>query len=177
MRKGQKGFTAIELIVASAIIALIGSAAMTTTFQIFNCNERNNNEMAVIRQVQNAGYWISRDARMADTVVTDNLSSDDFMILSWTERDYESDDVYHSVTYYFTGLSDHVGTLMRNHWSSAGLNADTRIADYIAYDPGDPVNTSNVSYQNEIFTVKITATYEDAGETREYQISRRTNFN
>ncbi len=34
--------------------------------------------MTVVRQVQNAGYWLSRDAQMAQSVNADNLTSPDF---------------------------------------------------------------------------------------------------
>ena len=177
MSQGEKGFSTIELIVALSIIALIGLAATMTTFQVINVTERSESHMTAIRQVQNAGYWISRDAQMAESVITDNLSATDFIILTWTERDYVSDDIYHSVTYFFEELSDEIGKLKRNHWSSAGANADTLIAEYINYDHDDPVNTSNVSYQNSVLTVKLTALSGDASETREYRINRRQNFN
>ena len=177
MKKGEQGFTIIEAIVVIGIISVIGLAASMTIFQSIKVTESNNNRMTVLRQVNNAGYWISRDAQMVESAVTDNLSSTDFIILNWTEHDYDDDDIYHSVTYFFEGLSGGMGTLKRNHWSSAGANGDTLVAQYISYDPTDPVNTSNVSYQKPELTVKFTALFEDAKETREYKISRRINYN
>ena len=177
MRQGENGFTITETVVAIALISVIGLAASMTTFQTLNVTKRNNNHLTAVRQVQNAGYWISRDAQMAESIVTDNLSPNDFIIINWTERDYEDDDVYHSATYFFEGLADGIGILKRNHWSSLGANEDTLVAEYISYDPNDPLNTSNISYQRPELTVKLTALVEDAGETREYRSSRRTNFN
>ena len=55
MKKGEKGFTIVELLVASAIMAVIGGAAVTTTFQITKSTEPTNNHMTAVRQVQNAG--------------------------------------------------------------------------------------------------------------------------
>ncbi len=177
MRQVERGFSTVELITVLSIIALIGLAATTTTFQVINVTERNNNRMTAVRQVQNAGYWISCDTQMAESVITDNLSPPDFMLLSWTERDYVSDDIYHLVTYFFEDLSDGIGKLKRNYWSSAGASRETLVAEYISYDPDDPVNTSNVSYQKPVLTVKLTALFGDAIETREYRINRRQNFN
>lgn len=177
MRHSERGFTIIETVVALTIISLIAGAATMTTFQVLKYTDGSDSKMTAVRQVQNAGYWISRDAQMAEGVVTDNLSSPNFIVMNWTERDYVSDDVYHSVTYFFDGLSGGIGKLKRNHWSSAGANYDTLIAEYICYDPGDPVNTSNVSYQKPALTVKLTALFGDARETREYRVNRRSNFN
>ena len=177
MKQGEKGFTIIEMVVSIAIIAIIGLAANMTIFQVVNGTARSNSHMTAVRQVHNAGFWISRDAQMAESVITDNLSLPDFIVLNWTERDYDSDDTYHSVTYFFEELSDEIGKLKRNHWSSAGADADTLVAEYIFYDPDDPVNTSNVSYQNPVLTVKLTALFGDASETREFGIVRRQNFN
>jgi len=176
MRQGERGFTTIELAVAIAIIALIGSAATSTMFQVINGTERDHNHMTAIRQVQNAGYWISRDAQMSENVTTDNLSDTDFLVLAWTEWDASDNMTAHSVTYYFEGLSDGIGKLKRSHWSSAGANNETLVAKYVSYDPGDPVNTSNTSYLNPVLTVKLTARFGDATETREYKISCRPNL-
>ena len=177
MRHNERGFTIIETVVALAIISLIASAATMTTFQVLSYTNGSDSKVTALRQVQNAGYWISRDAQMAESVATDNLSSPNFVVMNWTERDYDSDDIYHSVTYFFDELSDGIGKLKRNHWSSVGLNDDTLIAKYICYDPGDPVNTSNVSYQKPVLTVKLTALFGDARETREYRVNHRSNFN
>ena len=176
MRRGEKGYTNIELIVALAIIALIGGATAAATFQVFKGTERNNNHMTAVRQVQNAGYWISRDMQMAQSVTADNLTATDFLVLSWTETDYTDDPPYHSVTYFFEDLTDGIGKLKRSHWSSAGANEETLIAEYVYYDPDDPDNTSKASYQSPVLTVQLTALLEKILETREYRINRRSNL-
>ncbi len=176
MKLGEKGFTYVELIVAITIMALASGAAAIATFQVLKGTERNNNYMTAVRQVQNAGYWISRDTQMAQNVTADNLTAPDFLVLSWTETDYTDDPTYHSVTYFFEGLTDGTGKLKRNHWSSAGANEQTLIAEYIYYNPDDPNNTSKASYQSPALTVQLTALSEEILETREYKINRRSNF-
>ncbi len=176
MKLGEKGFTYIELIVALAILTLIGSATATATFQVLRVTERNNDHMTVVRQAQNAGYWLSRDAQMAQSVTADGLTSPDFLVLNWTERDYVDDPTYHSVTYFFEGLTDGVGKLKRSHWSSTGINEQTLVAKYIYYDPDDPDNTSKASYQSPVLNLQLTSLFEKARETREYRINLRPNF-
>ena len=82
-----------------------------------------------------------------------------------------------SITYFFEEISEGVGKLKRNQWSSGGANAEILIAEYICYDPDDPVNTSNASYQSQVLTVKLTALFYDARETREYIMGGRPNLN
>ena len=176
MRKGERGFTAIEMAVACAIIALIGYAATITTFQVINCTERSNSHMTSVRQVQNAGYWLSRDAQMAESVVADNLSLPDFMVISWTEWDYDDDPIYHTVTYFFEELSDGIGKLKRSHWSSAGITDEILVAEHIYYNQDDPVNTTKASYQNPVLTIQLAAAFGGTSKTREYTIIRRPNL-
>ena len=176
MKLGEKGFTLIELIVAVAIIALIGSATATATLQVLRVTGRNNEHMTAVRQVHNIGYWISRDAQMAQSVATDNLTEPDFLVLNWTEWDYADDPIYHSVTYFFEDLTDGLGKLKRSHWSSAGINEQTLVAEYIYFNPDDSDNTTKASYQDSVLNVQLTSLFEEAIEAREYMINLRPNF-
>lgn len=177
MKYGEKGFTIVELVVALAIITLISSAAVTTIFQIIPGTKRSNDYMTAIRQVQNAGYWISHDVRIAEGATADGLELPSFLILTWTEQDYGGGDpIYHSVTYFFADLSDTIGTLKRNHWSSAGVNEETLIAEYIYYNPDDPDNTSKANYVSPVLTVQLTAVSGEATAMKEYRARHRPNL-
>ncbi|UCG10730.1 MAG: prepilin-type N-terminal cleavage/methylation domain-containing protein [Dehalococcoidia bacterium] len=176
MRRGERGATIIELVVAITIMALVSGAATAATFQVFKCTERNSEYMTALNQVQNAAYWISHDAQMAQSITTENLTSPDFLVLNWTEWDAEDNPVYHSATYFWEDLSGGIGKLKRSHWSSAGVNEQTLVARHIYYDPTDLDYTSEASYQNPVLTLQITALSGESRETREYQISRRPNF-
>ena len=176
MNQGEKGFSFIELIIAIGIMALISGAAAIATFQVCKGTDRNNNYITAVHQVQSAGYWISRDTQMAQGVTTANLTSPDFLALSWTEWDDNNDPIYHTATYFFEDLTDWIGKLKRRHWSSSGANEQTLIATHIYYAPGDPYNTSNVSYQDSVLTVQLSALSEKIMETREYRVRHRPNF-
>jgi len=176
MKRGEKGYTLIELAVSLAIIVLISGAASIAIIQILKGTETNNTHMNAVRQVQNAGYWLCRDARMAQSVNTDNLTLPDFLVFNWTEWDSDYEEIYHSATYSFEGLADGIGNLKRAHWSSAGANEQTLIAQHIYYSPADPDNTSKADYQAPLLTLQLTAIVGGEMEIREYRIQHRPNI-
>lgn len=176
MKLSEKGYTLIELLVAITIMVTASGAAGGAIFQVIRNTQRNNDHMTVVSQVQNAGYWISRDVQMALSVnTTDNLTLPNFLVLSWTEWTDSGTPVYHSARYSFDNVTDSVGKLKRNYWSSAGANQTTLVAQYIYYNPSDATNTSNTSYQSPVLTVKLTALLEQTMESQEYSIKRRPN--
>ena len=194
MKRGERGFTLIEVLVVIAIAALITTAATMSTFQAFNVTRRSNDHMATVRQVQNAGYWISRDALIAQNIVVgDDPETEEeleFLTLTWTEWDYDwrEDSEYHSVTYSFPFQylsSDGVGKLIRTH-SSDGPDEQTLVAEYIYYDSEDPENHTDTEAtykapveapeQAPVLTVQITSFLGEASETREYQVLPRPDF-
>ena len=79
--KGQGGFTLIELLVVIAISGLITSGLTMTIFQVFGSNARDSTKMTVVRQVENAGYWISRDTLMAQSALPAQA-----IIVSWDQH-------------------------------------------------------------------------------------------
>jgi len=176
MKRGEKGYTLVELVLAMAIMVVISGAAMAATFQVCRGTEGRNNHITAVRQVHNAGYWISRDAQMAQSTTADNLTPPNFLVLNWTEWDQANDPIYHSVTYFFEDLTDGIGKLKRYHWSSVGTNRHTLIAKYIYYNSGDSEETSNVEYQSPELTVRLTAIFEEVRESREYRVIHRPNF-
>src|SRR4030042_5028531 len=101
MKTGEKGYTLVEILVATSITVLISAGALATIFQIVRGNEHNNDYMTSVRQVENAGFWISRDTLMARSVAADNLTFPDFLVLNWSELGAGGGTVYHSVRYFF----------------------------------------------------------------------------
>lgn len=179
MKPGEKGFTFVELVIALGITLLVSGASTMALSQIYGGTDRNNNHLTAVRQVENAGFWISRDAQRAQSISTDNLTPPDFLLLTWTEWDDDDydDPIYHSVRYSFDNITANIGRLKRNYWSSAGANEQTLVGLNLYYNPGDSENTSKASYQSTVLTVRLTAILDKARETREYRIMRRPNVN
>ncbi|MEE8419330.1 MAG: hypothetical protein V3S02_04380, partial [Dehalococcoidales bacterium] len=94
MKMGEKGYVLMELLIAITIMFLAGTSAGAIIFQIAKNTERNTDIMTAVHQVETAGYWISRDARMAlNVTTTDNLTLPEFLSLSWTEWDSAGDPI------------------------------------------------------------------------------------
>ena len=175
MRRGESGFTLLELLVAVSIMFVLSGAAGAVTFQTLKGAARGNGYMAAVRQVENAGHWISRDAQMADGIKTDGLTWPDFLVINWVERDYVHDEIYHSATYYFEDFSGNMGKLMRRHWSSDGANETALVAKDIYYDAVHP-NETKAHYVGLLLTVKLTSIVGEKHETKEYKIVPRPNM-
>ncbi|MDO8568255.1 MAG: prepilin-type N-terminal cleavage/methylation domain-containing protein, partial [Dehalococcoidales bacterium] len=88
MKRNENGFTLLELAIAVSMSAMIALTATIFTFHALRTSARTDDHLTAIANVQNAGYWISRDAEMADSVITDNLTSPTFLILKWTDWGY-----------------------------------------------------------------------------------------
>ena len=130
--------------------------------------------MSAVSQVQNAGRWIGRDSRMAETIATDNLSATEFLVMNWTVYDFGVDDnVYHSVTYHLSGMSQNFGDLNRRHWNSFSGNVETLVAQNVYYNEADPGGTSTATYLNGVLFVRLSRLSGNATETRVFYIDER----
>lgn len=84
LKTSEKGFTLIELLVALAILGAIMTVASAAVVVITRTGTENNEWNFNLRQVQNAGHWISRDALTAQGVVT-QTGGHFPLTLSWTD--------------------------------------------------------------------------------------------
>ncbi len=84
--KDQKGFTLLELLIGIALTALIATGITMAISQTFTGSTRSSNDMAAVRQVQEAGYWVSFYAYAAqDAAITGDSGFP--LILRWVDFD------------------------------------------------------------------------------------------
>ena len=166
INKKQRGFTLIELLIAIAITALITGGITTAIFQTFTVSARDSSHMTAVRQVQNAGHWISQDAQMAQDV-DDNPTAPKILELTWIEWE---DGTVNVVTYSITADDE----LKRSHFEDGVPTSEMIVARYInlAY--------TSCQFTGGVLSVTITATVGDypetVSETRLYEITPRPNI-
>jgi len=173
--KSQRGFTLVELMLAIAITGVITGGITMTLFQVFDGSARTSNHMTAVRQVQNAGYWVSYHAQMAQDIVTvDDPATPgvtEFLALTWKDR-YDDD---HQVVY---SLENRPSSSLRNlqgvHYINGEESDRTPVFEFI--DP-DPDQTSCVwdGAGKLIFTVTATVGFgsQEQSETRIYEVTPR----
>lgn len=139
INKNQLGFTLVELMLAMAISGVIIGGISTTIYQVVIGNLRTGNHMTAVRQVQEAGYWVSHDAHMTQNVELADVSVDDPdgtrfpFTLTWV--DWGSNKA-HQVVYTLVDMpSGGLKNLQRSHSINGDTNTDI-IAQFIDPDPG-----------------------------------------
>lgn len=165
--RNEKGITLVELLVAMLVTGIITASITATVWQVFTINSRSLNHMTAVRQVQSAGYWVSQDALMAQTVNTENLSGpQDIVQLSWTDWDGTSNNVTYSID---------INSRLKRSQEGAGVSA---VASCIVPKSLTDSNGTSCNFTNGklIFTVKVkVGSGSTAGtELRVYEVTPRT---
>ena len=163
MKQREKGFTLLEVVIGMAIMGLVVVAiAATITTLLMNYGQAAEQNVA-LPQVQNAGYWISRDVQMSRNVTASD--PDGFPLTLDIPIDTDENNDY-SIIYLFED-----NKLKRKVYDSSGnLTTETLIADYIDTD-----NTifSTVNATISLYKLTVTASRDGAGVTMSYEISQR----
>jgi prepilin-type N-terminal cleavage/methylation domain-containing protein len=94
LKTTEKGFTLIEMLVAMSIAGAIMGVMSASVYTIMRTTSQNDEWNVNIRQVQNAGHWITNDALMAQ-VVSDNTTGV-FLSLKWSDWNNTSTNQYNN---------------------------------------------------------------------------------
>ena len=173
MKESERGFTLIELLVVTAIVAIIAGAVSMSIFQIVRVSERSNNHMTAVRQVQNAGYWITNGVMMAQNIVPGDDPDTpelEFVRLEWTN--WENGEL-HSIIFIFYDIGDGQKELKQRHLiqDSDGVeigNEMTFVARYI--------DSASLVQQGGTWKLSVQASSGTETKAREYEVNPRINM-
>jgi type II secretory pathway pseudopilin PulG len=166
MHKDQRGLTLTELILAICITAIITAVITLTIFQMITGSIRTNNHMTAVRQVQSAGYWVSHDAQMAQSITPPGGGFP--LILTW--EDWETKD-NHEVVY-----SLDANKLQRQYVTknASGDVIDEKVAFVAEYID---IGQTSCTWDGDVLTLTVTAAVGDGmsaeEETRTYEVVPR----
>jgi prepilin-type N-terminal cleavage/methylation domain-containing protein len=161
LKKGERGFSLVELVIVVALAGLVGAAITATAFQVFTFSTRLSNQMTAIRQVQQAGFWVSPDVMMAEPSKIDaNPPGGEFLVLGWTAHDGKE----HEVTYTITADD----RLQRTHNITEGGQTTTEVSVVAEY-----IGSASFASSGSEYTFTVNATVGGQTETRMYQVKPR----
>ncbi|MGB8706821.1 MAG: prepilin-type N-terminal cleavage/methylation domain-containing protein [Dehalococcoidia bacterium] len=166
LKTTQKGFTLIELLVGLSIAVFVTGAASMTIITMMRLSPQTNNWAIALRQVQNTGYWISRDVMMSQTIVPGTGST--FLTLTQPQIQTPAKTVVYE--FQVQPISGE-RWLIRTESIGGSIVGQTAIAQYISepiqynYDPD--------SDQPYTLTFTITATSGNVPVTRQYEATQR----
>ena len=170
LKRSQKGFTLIELLLVIALTGIIGAAATMSIHQVITGTALSNDLNTAINQVRNAGYWISRDVQMAQSVVADDPMTPEIepmtgevLILNWIEWDGGM----HQVTYTLENMSSGTLKQLQRQEAIGTQITTTMVSQYIDVD-----NTS-CQWDGTMLTLNITAEVSGKTETRTFEVKPR----
>ena len=167
-KKGnQKGFTLIEILIAVAIAGLVVAAAAGAIVQLMQSSDTTAHMLAV-RQVQQAGYWLSTDALQAQNV-TGCTNGDDFP-LTLTRASWNGSQNI-TITY---GLAPMPSGSLRQLQRSDGASNIT-VAQYLTANTSCNLTTTANGTAILIFTVEasVMGARGPETETRTYEVKPR----
>jgi len=175
LHKNQRGLTLVELLIAIVLVGIVTAGITITIGHMFTWTTRTNNHMIAVRQVQTAGYWVSRDALQAQEWTISLPGSSDPMNSGFPfSLKREWDDETTQVTYSITEDNRLMRTRKITKITEDGdvtSEVSTFVAQHICFD-GTTIER-RLSEGKEVLTLQVTATVAEQSETRVYDITPR----
>jgi hypothetical protein len=155
----------VEVLIAIAITAIIGSGFVMIITQVFSISISDSNHMKALKQVENALHWINRDVQMAQDI-SQTIPGQFPVTLSWKEYIDDASPLNDIIVIY--QINPATGELTRSESKNSGNTSVFLIASNIIVN-GD-LTTFEYDPVIRACNIRITAQVEGlktASETRE----------
>ena len=163
MKKGESGFTLLEILVGSAIMAVVVGAIAATLIILFMNYGQAAGQNSILPQVQNAGFWITRDVQTSRNITGTAPNGFPLSLTLPTDTNEDNDN---SANYVFEGSK-----LKRQLYDASDtLISETFIADYL---DADNCTFTTVNATLSYYRLTVTATREGETVTRVYDVGQR----
>jgi prepilin-type N-terminal cleavage/methylation domain-containing protein len=167
IHRSQRGFTLIELLIAIGITAIITGVLTASIMQVWTVSYRTRDRMTAVRQVQQAGFWVSPDVMTARDV-TPGPSGGFPLTLNWTVSNNN-----YAIVYSLQGTGT-LKTLQRDYYVNSNPDSTITVAEYIDPDQTSIGPSQACSFPDcAAYNFTVTATVGDQSETRVYEVKPR----
>ena len=158
MRKEQRGFTLVELLVAIAIAGLIAPVVVSGIFQVTRGTVRINTDLVVLQEIDGASAWINRDLSQAQTTNLNVGETLNTMRVDWVDQ---------------TGWAVEGA---ESHFAEYTLSGTDLLREYDGETQIVARRVANIQFSRsgKFITVAITSTLRDRTETLSYFITPRS---
>lgn len=166
----ERGYSAIEILVATTVTAVLAIGVGMGSAQIIEGTQRSRDWTTAMRQAQSLGYWISRDALMVNAIdVGDDVSTPEteFITLFW--RDWETGDT-HDIRYLWFDSEGSLQGLRRSQVVHDGEGAQISDVTTVA---ADNVHSAALSAGSDAWRLSVVTKAGARTVSRQYDISRR----
>ncbi len=122
--RNEEGYSLIGIMIALAIIGIIISGITTAIFQIYNLSSARTDHIVAIREVQNAGRWITLDGQKATTVEPALGPQGLPLTIAWEDPNHNQIEVVYSLS------PDN--KLQRQHYTNRTINLNPDVTTLVA---------------------------------------------
>ena len=155
----QNGYGLIEIVVGVAIAGLLSTVLTAYSLLTINTIGDSKDRMNAIMQVENAGYWISRDIQMSNNIT---LGENAGFPLQLMRKDTDQNE--YEVTYSLIEKSI-IRSLIKNE--------ESPVQNLIAQNINTAASLTNLNSTDGLLIFNITSTSGDIDVSRTYKIKPR----
>lgn len=156
---GQRGYTLIEIILGLALTGILAIGISIFATHSIKVSGTSKDRMHALMQVENAGYWLSRDIQMSENFTLGDSAGFPLQLM-WSDTDQNEYLATYSIT------DDEINR-------SLVKNEEVPIRTLIAQSVNDGASLTSVNVTEGVFLLKITCTSGKIDVTRSYTIKPR----